>query len=330
MTIQKPIVIISGATATGKTALSIQLGKELQQQKNISSEVVNFDSLLFYRELAIGTARPGRKQMADIPHHLVGQISISKDFNAADFVHQAKQIIEQIHARGNLPLLVGGSGFYLRALVKGMWEMKKVDTHVRQWVRQQYQNQGISALFAILKDKDQESLKTIHPNDHYRLARACEYVLETGEAISQQKKRSQDDSFDFSRHSHPNTSFLHFHLEMEREHHQQLIECRTKKMLDSGLLDEIRQLLNNGFTGTERPLRSIGYKEGIGYLRGHIKSLDTLLERITISTRQLAKSQRTFFKKISPKNTILPEERKNIIPLILKNFYQPSRQVGHS
>ena len=312
------ILIISGATAVGKTALSIRLGQELKLQQNISLEVVNFDSLLFYRELFIGTARPNPKQMASIPHHLIGQVSITEDFNAADFIRQANHVIAQIHSRGNIPLLVGGSGFYLRALVKGMWEMKKTNADIRQWVRRQYQAQGISTLIDILKDKDPESLKTIHPNDHYRLARACEYVLETGEAISIKKKQTEDDPFDFSYHPHKDTTFLHFHLEMEREHHQNQIKNRTEKILESGLLEEIRQLLQAGFTGQERPLQSIGYKEGIDYLQGRIKSTQELLERIVISTRQLAKSQRTFFKKISPKHTILPEEKNRIIPHILE------------
>ena len=322
MATSKPVLIISGPTAVGKTSLGIQLGRELLLQKDISLEVVNFDSLLFYRELSIGTARPDRKQMAGIPHHLVGQISIAQEFNAADFVFQAKKIMTEIHARGNLPALIGGSGFYLRALIKGMWEMKKINTNARQWVRQQYRQKGISPLLNILKDNDPESLKTIHPNDHYRLGRACEYFLETGEAISVQKKEFKDDPFDFSQHSHKDTIFLHIHLEIDKERHRKWIEQRTQDMLDSGLLGEIRQLLKSGITGRERPLQSIGYKEGLEYLQGRIKDSKTLMEKIVISTRQLAKAQRTFFKKISPKHTFMPEERKHIIPLILKTFYQ--------
>ena len=322
MTPCKPILIISGATATGKTDFSIRLGQILQRQENIRLEVINFDSLLFYRELSIGTARPDTEQMAGVPHHLIGTVSVSEEFNAAGFVRQAKETIAQVHARGNLPTLVGGSGFYLRALIKGMWKVKKVDLDARQWVRQQYQKKGISPLIDVLKEKDPESLETIHPNDHYRLARACEYYLETGEAISTHKKLSRDDPFDFSRHPHRNTSFLHFHLEMEREHHQKGIHQRAQKMLRTGLIEEIRQLLQSGFTGQERPLRAIGYKEGLEYLQGHIKAHEDLVDRITISTRQLAKAQRTFFKKVSPKHTLLPDDRKRVIPRVVKFFHQ--------
>ena len=321
MTNRKPVLIISGATAVGKTALSIELGKKLRLQKDISPEIINFDSRLFYREISIGTAKPDTKQMEGIPHHLIGHISIADEFNAADFVKQAKQTITQIHTRGNLPVLVGGSGFYLRALVKGMWEMKKTDLNTRQWVRQKYREQGISPLINILQDKDPESLETIHPNDHYRLARACEYVLETGQSISLQKKNNKNDPFDFTRHAHPDTIFLHCHLELDRERHKQWICKRARQMIESDLLGEICNILRSGFTGHERPLGSIGYKEGLEYLQGRIKSYQKLLERIVISTRQLAKAQRTFFKKIHPKYTFLPEERKHIIPLVLKTFY---------
>ena len=325
----KPVLIISGATAVGKTALSIQLGKELQLKKNISPEIINFDSLLFYRELSIGTDRPDKNQMDGIPHHLIGHVSIANEFNAADFVQQAQQTIQQIHARGNLPVLVGGSGFYLRALVKGMWEMKKSDTGIRQWVRQKYKEQGVSLINNILKHKDPESLKDIHPNDHYRLARACEYVLETGQAISIQKKcQQQNNPFDFSRHPHQDTTFLHFHLELDRERHRQYIRQRTQNMLNSGLMGEIGHLIQSGFTGDERPLRSIGYKEGLEYLRGHIKDTEELLEKIITSTRQLAKAQRTFFKKVSPKYILFPQDRKYIIPLILKTFYKGKMEAS--
>ena len=328
MTIRKPVLILSGPTSAGKTSLSIRLGQELLLQ-NIFLEVVNFDSLLFYRELSIGTARPGKNQMAGIPHHLVGEVSIAEEFNAANFVLRAKQTIAQIHARGNLPALVGGSGFYLRALVKGMWEMKKTNTDVRQWIRQQYRQKGIDPLLDILKKGDPASLQAIHPNDHYRLGRACEYFLETGDAISTKRNTPKEDTYDLSRHPHHDILFLHLHLEIDKEIHLQRIRQRAQHMLDSGLLEEIRQLLKSGFTGRERPLQSIGYKEGLEYLQGNIKDRDELLEKIVISTRQLAKAQRTFFKKISPKHTFQENERKHILPLVLKTFYrQESREAS--
>ena len=293
----------------------------MRQQQGINGEIVNFDSLLFYQELSIGTARPNTEEMEGVPHHLVGNTTIATPFNAADFVREAEKIIADIHARDGLPILVGGSGFYLRALVKGMWDMKSTNPDIRRWVRAQYQKGGISPLIDILKQKDPQSLQTIHPNDHYRLGRACEYALETGEAISTQKNSSDNsDPFDFSQHAHPDTHFIHLHLEVENERHQQYIRHRTQNMLEAGLLEEIRQLLSQGFTGAEKPLQSIGYKEGLDYLRGRITTTNELVEKIVISTRQLAKSQRTFFKKISPKQVLQENQRETILSLLLPHW----------
>ena len=314
----KSILVISGPTAVGKTALSIRLGHQLNEQHGISVEIVNFDSLLFYRELSIGTAKPTVEEMKGIPHHLVGNTSIATPFNAADFVQKANTLLNDIHQRGHLPILVGGSGFYLRALVKGMWDMKTTNPDIRCWVRTQYQQWGITPLIEILKKRDPQSLQTIHPNDHYRLGRACEYALETGEPISNQKHFQADENpFDFSHHAHPDTHFIHLHLEVDKECHQQYIHHRTQKMIQSGLIEEIRQLLANGFSTKEKPLQSIGYKEGIDYLQGRIATTEELTEKIVISTRQLAKSQRTFFKKISPKKVLEERQWDNIASQIL-------------
>ncbi len=281
------IIIISGATATGKTALSLALAEKY------NAEIVNFDSLLFYKELNIGTAKPSKEELNRIPHHLIDINSAKDPLNAADYSKLAKVKIDELHSRGKLPILVGGSGFYLRALLRGMYNSQAPSEQIIQKSNQLYDNLGIAPFIEILKEHDDHNFKQLHPNDHYRIRRAVEHFWSTGIPFSLAQK-------DHAK-SHGLTQdwvIDHIYLLPEKLEHWKLIEKRTRNILKNGLVQEVENLLRSKIlTGNERPMQSIGYKETLAYLNKELPDQEDLFEKIVISTRQLAKAQKTWFKK---------------------------------
>lgn len=300
--IKRPIIIISGPTASGKTAMAIELAETFQKQKN-KFEIVNFDSLLFYHEISIGTAKPTKEELSRIKHHLVDIRSIRHPMNAADFCHLAEIAVDQIHLEEKIPVLVGGSAFYIRALIKGMYEDCQESNGQINQIQVKLDPQ--TSLHEQLKLVDPLSAEKLHPNDTYRLTRALNFFANQGVPIS--KMREETDSrapYDLSLSKRSDWSVLHLYLDAPKEETSKRISLRAEKMINDGLLKEYSQLIKSGFTGEEKPLLSVGYKEVGQYYRGEIQSMDELKERIIISTRQLAKSQRTFFKKFSDRNVI--------------------------
>jgi tRNA dimethylallyltransferase len=289
------IIIISGPTASGKTSISIELAK------SIDAEIVNFDSLLFYKELLIGNARPTDHEMDGIPHHLVGSHSIRNPINAAEFMRQAIIIINEIHSRNKVVILVGGSGFYLQAVLNGMYESETTRPDITERSDNLYKKEGIKPFRDILQKEDTKSFKQYHENDHYRNRRAVEHFWMTNNKFSNSRadmsiRIEQSPTKRFS------WSILHCYLDLDKPEHYEIILKRTEKMLNDGLINEVKNLISDGFTGEEKPLKSIGYKETFDYLNQRYSNLEEYSERISINTRRLAKSQRTWFKKVE-KNT---------------------------
>ena len=302
----KKIIIISGPTATGKTNASIALALHIQNKLHRQVAIVNFDSLLFYKEITIGSAKPTLEERKNIEHHLIDIASIDSPMNAADFILLAQNKIEELFQENKIVILVGGSGFYLRSLLKGMYEASTPPPQRAEELEQIYQERGIEYFINFLKDNDPDSLKNLHSNDHYRIRRAVTYFQTTGQKISEQKKIYDDLlPYDFSKNCH-NWDVLHFYLDLPKPLHQKIIEDRTKKMFAAGFKKEIEEIKSLGFSLEEKPLASIGYKEIIEWMNGGFNSEEECLERVIISTRQLAKSQRTFFKKVVPKIPINP------------------------
>ena len=296
------IIIISGPTATGKTEISINLSEYLKE-KSISSVIVNFDSLLFYNELNIGTAKPSRNERALVKHEMIDIFSAKFHLNASGYCKMAMPIIDNYHNNGFVVILTGGSNFYLRAILKGMYESSETTEAIKESIKEVISQKGFSEINKILKENDPESLVNIHNNDHYRLVRAVEYFMETGKKISDQKKSFDHvEAFNFNISPiNPSWDILHASIDINKPDHQKIILSRTTKMIEQGLINEVEDLLNNGFTGKEKPLCSIGYKESVQFINNEINSIDDCIERISISTRQLAKSQRTWLKKIENK-----------------------------
>jgi tRNA dimethylallyltransferase len=309
------MILISGPTASGKTQISLAIAESLQKK----FAIINFDSLLFYKELNIGTAKPTKEEQEICPHYLIDTNSISSPMNASLFIEQAKEVVKQLESDGITPILVGGSTFYLRAFIKGMADSVSVSLELREELAAELENKGIEFFRTFLKEHDEASYQSIHTNDHYRIMRAVEHFKVTGSPFSLEKEKMNDKNpYDFSQHNWPGWQFKHIYLDLPKEQHFEFIKERTEKMLESGLEDEVRNLLAEGFSGEEKPMQSIGYKETLGWINKQFKDRDEYRERINISTRQLAKSQRTFLKKVGPKDCFHPlQDKSKIIEQIL-------------
>jgi tRNA dimethylallyltransferase len=285
------VCIISGPTASGKTSSSISLAKKF------GGEIVNFDSLLFYKEITIGTAKPSIEEQDGVVHHMIDCHSIKSPINAADYLKEALPIINSIHKNNKIVYLVGGSGFYLQALLHGMYDSVTTPIEIVEKSNKLFSEKGISAFLDILARHDIESKNRYHENDHYRVRRAVEHFWTTGKKFSDSREQMQDKKKNSPSLDHK-WNIFHCYLDLDKEQHFEIIQKRTKMMLENGLIKEAQNLLDQGFTGLEKPLLSIGYKEVFGYINGVYATLEEMEERINISTRQLAKSQRTWFNKV--------------------------------
>lgn len=308
------VIIISGPTATGKTDLSIELAKQF------GGEIVNFDSLLLYKEITIGTAKPTQKERGDIPHHMIDVSSISSPLNASDYAKLATPVVNDILRRDKLPFIVGGSGFYLQALMKGMYDSPTTPLDIQERSEKLYHYEGIKPFLEILKTDDPASFERYHENDHYRIRRAVEHFWSHGTPLSAARTKKDQENALHSKDNVHGWDTLHLHLDIPKDEHLQIIEKRTDKMLELGLLQEVEELLKKGFTGQEKPLQSIGYKEVMELHLGLLKDLKECRERIIIFTRQLAKSQRTWFNRIENKLTFHPIQDKSLILEEVKRF----------
>lgn len=308
------VVIVSGPTATGKTDLSIELARKF------GGEIVNFDSLLLYKEINIGTAKPTLAERNEVPHHLIDVASIALPLNASDYAKLAVPLVEGLLKLGKLVYLVGGSGFYLQAILKGMYDSPTTPPEVREKSDRLYQAEGIKPFIEILKQEDPQTYKKYHANDHYRVRRAVEHFWANGTTLSSVREKKTSENVEISGHSIHQWDILHIHLDLPREEHIKIIENRAERMLSGGMIQEVDSLLEQGFNGSERPLQSIGYKEILEMKFGVLKDLKACQERMVISTRQLAKSQRTWFNKIEKKTIFHPLREKELAVALVGKF----------
>lgn len=309
----KKIILLIGPTATGKTRLSIQLAKHLH------TEIVNADSLLFYKELSIGVAKPSAAQIREVTHHLIDISSVNNSVNAMDFCNTAIPIIRNFfNKHENKPIIIcGGSGFYIRALLLGMYDSPTTSKEIAYKSEMLYKENGIEPFLNILKINDEETFKKLHTNDHYRIRRAVEHwwMTQTPLSISHKIKMEQNLKSPFWKKE--GWKILPLYIDIPKNQHQLVIESRTEQMIQEGLIDEVKKLLEQ-FSGNEKPLQSIGYKEVQQFLNGNITSIEKLKEEIIISTRQLAKSQRTWFANMEKVELKYPNFFEESLPLIDK------------
>ncbi|MFN8370788.1 MAG: tRNA (adenosine(37)-N6)-dimethylallyltransferase MiaA [Bacteriovoracaceae bacterium] len=314
MQTQSKILILSGPTATGKTDFAIKLAKLFDLT------IINFDSLCFYKELLIGSARPTDEELIGTQHYLIGTESIFALLNAADFWRKASAIIQSLSKENKNILLVGGSGFYLNTLLHGMFESTTTPKLIQEKSDIVYQENGIEAFLSILKEVDPKNFERLHPNDHYRIRRAVEHYWTTNTPFSQAKDNLVKESGIINQFA-----ALHLYFDIPKSEHREIILNRVNQMIHKGFQAEVANLLKNYPKLKEnKALNSIGYKEMQQYLRGEISSLENCIEKIAIATHQLAKHQRTWFQKIVDKKVFNPLTDESQILIEIERFISNS------
>lgn len=280
---KKPLVMIGGPTACGKTAMSIELAKR------INGEVISGDSMQIYRYMDIGTAKVTEEEKQGIPHYLVDELNPDEEYNVMIFQQKAKAYMNKIWAKGKIPIIVGGTGFYMNALLYDtVFTETENDTSYREACYKQAQNEGAEVLFERLKKIDPEYAETIHANNVKRVARALEYHFLTGEKFSQHNAEQREKESPYRA--------AVIILTMEREKLYQRINDRVDLMMEQGLLAEVKGLLEKGYSPDLVSMQGLGYKEFVPYFQGEC-SLDDAVAQLKKGTRHFAKRQLTWFRR---------------------------------
>ncbi len=275
----KTVIIILGPTGVGKTALSIQLAKLL------NTEIISADSMLVYRHMDIGTAKPSIEELEAVPHHLINILSPSELFSAGMFKEKSVEIIDRLQMQGRVPLIVGGTGFYISSLTRGLFEGPGADEELRQRLMEEEIEHGRGHLYNRLVSLDPEAAEKIEPNDLRRVIRLLEIRLKGGKGISEIHKQSTVPS---------DYDFIKIGLSRERKELYPLIEDRVDSMMKDGLLEETQRLLE--MKPERTALQALGYKEMRLYLEGEVE-LDEAVRLTKKRTKMYAKRQFTWFRK---------------------------------
>ena len=287
------IITIAGPTASGKTALSILLAKEMD------GEIVSCDSMQVYKDMDIGTAKPTLEEQAGIPHHMLSVAEPWEDFSVSRYCAMADPIVEDILRRGKSPIIVGGTGLYMDALIRGNAFAPCPSTGRREELEALAASQGIEAVIERLRAVDPESAARLHPSDQKRIIRAMEVYLETGMTITEHNRKTQEIPPKY----HP----IRFALtDRQRQTLYDRIDRRVDAMVEAGLIDEIQGLLARGIPEKCTAMQAIGYKEFVAALHGAC-SLEEAAGQVKQSSRRYAKRQLTWFRR-NPENIWLIRE----------------------
>ena len=276
----RPILVIAGPTATGKTRASLELAARFD------GELIGADSVQVYRGFDIGSAKPTREELGGVTHHLIDVVDPDEDIDAAAYATLADRAIEETISRGRLPIVVGGTGLWLRALLRGLVDVPPVDPEVRDRLESAVEVEGAPALHARLAEVDPMTAETVHPNDALRITRALEVYEQTGTPLG--ALRAAHALGD------PRYRSVFVVLDTERDEHTRIIEERVHSMLEAGWIDEVRAL-REAWGDDVRPFGSVGYREVLAHVRDGV-SLDETIRLIRKSTRTYARRQRTWFK----------------------------------
>lgn len=288
-----PIITIAGPTASGKTALSIQLAKE------IDGEIVSCDSMQVYKDMDIGTAKPTLEEQAGIPHHMLSVAEPWEDFSVSRYCAMADPIVEDILRRGKSPIIVGGTGLYMDALIRGNAFAPCPSTGRREELEALAASQGIEAVIEKLREVDPESAARLHPSDQKRIIRAMEVYLETGMTITEHNRKTQEIP--------PKYQPIRFALtDRQRQTLYDRIDRRVDAMVEAGLMGEIQGLLARGIPEKCTAMQAIGYKEFVAALHGE-STLEEAAGQVKQSSRRYAKRQLTWFRR-NPENIWLIRE----------------------
>lgn len=275
------LVAILGPTASGKTALSLVLAEKFD------GEIVNCDSVAMYREFDVGTAKPPLAERARVPHHLFDCVDPTQDVTAGEYGRQARQVLEEVKSRGHLPIVVGGTGLYLRALLEGLFAGPERSEKLRERLREGATKRGSQYLHRILSRLDRAAAGKIHPNDAPKLIRAIEVCLASREKMSELWQKGRDPLQGFR--------ILRIGLDPDRSELYSRINQRAEEMLKRGLMEETQRLLEKYGTSA-RPLGSLGYRQATDFLRGEV-TREQALQMIQQAHRNYAKRQMTWFRR---------------------------------
>lgn len=311
---KKPLVILTGPTAVGKTKASIGLAKA------IGGEIISADSMQVYKQMDIGSAKIKPSEMDGIPHYLVDILEPDEEFHVVLFQQMAKQAIQKIYEKGKIPILVGGTGFYIQAVLYDIdFSENEKDTSYREELEKLAQRKGAEYLHDRLREVDEKSAQDIHANNVKRVIRALEYFHQTGEKISEhnEEQRKKVSPYNFS----------YFVLNDERAHLYEKINLRVDQMINEGLVREVQSLKEKGYTRDMVSMQGLGYKEMLDYLDNKC-SLEEAVEIIKRDTRHFAKRQITWFKRESDVTWIDKKEYDYNEERILKAMLQELKERG--
>ena len=281
---KRPLIVLTGPTAVGKTALSVKLAKA------VNGEIISADSMQVYKGMDIGSAKISKEEMEGIPHHLIDVLDPSEEFNIVKFKELSLKAMEEIYAKGKIPIIAGGTGFYIQSV---LYDIAFENNEDERTYRNELENiakepDGTLKLFQMLKECDPKSAEIIHQNNVKRVIRALEFFKETGLPISEHNEEQKQNESPYN--------FCYFVLNDDRDKLYENIEKRVDIMLKNGLLDEVQTLHEKGYTKDMVSMQGLGYKEILEYFNGEI-SLERAVYLIKRDTRHFAKRQLTWFRR---------------------------------
>lgn len=278
-----PLLVITGPTAVGKTELSIKIARK------VKGEIISADSMQIYKKMDIGTAKITKEDMKEIPHHMLDIVEPDYDFSVAEYQEYVDKLIPEIINRGAIPILVGGTGLYIKAIVEGfLFPEMPNDLKLREKLEKEAKEHGNEYIHQQLEKIDPQMAKKLHPNDLRRVIRGIEVYQQSGKTITYFRKKQEEKPERY--HS------LKIGLTRDREELYQRINQRVDIMMKEGLIEEVKELINSGYNIGETALQGLGYKEIISYLNGDY-SIDEAARIIKRDTRHFAKKQLTWFRR---------------------------------
>lgn len=300
------VIVICGPTASGKTSLSIELAKQ------INGEIVSCDSMQIYKDMTIGTAKPTKEEMDGIKHYLLDFVSPDQRYSVAEYKKDAENTIEKIISEGKVPIVVGGTGLYLEALIYNIeYQNIEEDMEYRNKLYEIEREQGLNKLYEMASKIDSKAMEKISPNDKKRICRVLEIYHLTGKTKTELEEES--------RKNEPKYNYKLFGITMDREKLYERINLRVDIMINQGLIDEVKNLLEK-YNNFPTAMQGLGYKEVVEYLNGLITK-DEMIDKIKMETRRYAKRQLTWFRKY--KNLIWInglDDVQNNIKIILEEY----------
>jgi tRNA dimethylallyltransferase len=279
--VPSPLIAVVGPTGAGKSALALQIARKFR------GEIVNCDSLQMYRGFDIGSAKTPEDARQGVPHHMFDALPPTRRYSAGEFAREARAVLGKIATRGRLPVVVGGTGFYLRALLDGLPQLPEREETLRARLEAR-ESRRPGSLHRLLSRLEPDAARRIHPRDVQKLIRALEIRILTGSGRPPQSAAQPLEGF----------RVLQIGLSPDRELLKKALRERTLQMFREGLVEEVRGLLAQGLTGDEKPFESLGYKQALAHIRGEL-TLKQAIESTEIETRQYAKRQRTWFRRDS-------------------------------